>query len=251
MGFSFSWSTFFVETVNFLVLVWLLTRFFYQPVLRTIAAREAKIKAELSHAADSEAKAVALTQRYETRLADWESEKAQLRERFEEDLAALRARREAELKDTLERERLVAEAAARSRERDEQRRLWQRCADDATGFAARLLSRVASPALEESLVAAAAEDLGTLSVQNQTLLRSGMNGKATATIATRYALPPQARAHIAEALRTALGTTPALTFREDEALVAGIRIELGSATVDANLSSELRWFAQTERDAES
>ncbi|HTX02273.1 MAG TPA: hypothetical protein VMD07_01230, partial [Candidatus Acidoferrales bacterium] len=68
---GFSWSTFFVESINFLILIWLLTRFLYQPVTRTVAARERHITDELKRASDTQAKADELTRHYESRLADW------------------------------------------------------------------------------------------------------------------------------------------------------------------------------------
>ena len=40
---SFSWSTFALQAVNFLVLVWLLRRFLFKPVGAIVAERKAEI----------------------------------------------------------------------------------------------------------------------------------------------------------------------------------------------------------------
>jgi len=246
MGFGFSWSTFVVEIVNFLILVWLLTRFFYQPVLRTIAARENKIKEELSRAKDAQTEAANLTKRYEARLSDWEQEKASLRERFDAELASLRTTRENELQQALERERQQAAVAAAMKERDEQRRLWQQSARDASRFAARLLSRIASPSLEQRLIEVTAQDLQALPAEQKAVLASAANGKADATVISRYTLDDAERAMIAAALDRCLGKTPSLAFKLDDTLVAGLRIEVGTATIDANVGAELAWFTQAE-----
>lgn len=246
MGFGFSWSTFFVEIVNFLILVWLLTRFFYQPVVRAIAAREEKIKDELSRAERAQTEAANLTKRYEARLSDWEKEKAQLRERFDSELAAVRTARENELQEILEKERRQAAVAAAMKERDERRRLWQQSARDAGTFAARFLSRVASPSLEQRLVEVTAEDLRALPVEQRATLANAANGKIAATVISRYALEEDERTTIATALEICLGKMPALTFKLDETLIAGLRIEVGTATIDANVGAELAWFTQTE-----
>ena len=47
------WFTVIAQVINFLILVWLLKRFLYKPVLNAIAEREKKIAAQLS---DAEAK---------------------------------------------------------------------------------------------------------------------------------------------------------------------------------------------------
>ena len=40
---GFDWSTFVLEIVNFLILVYLLKRFLYQPILHAIEAREQRV----------------------------------------------------------------------------------------------------------------------------------------------------------------------------------------------------------------
>jgi F-type H+-transporting ATPase subunit b len=53
------WFTVGAQAVNFLILVWLLKRFLYRPVLAAIDAREKKIAAQLADAAQREARAQA------------------------------------------------------------------------------------------------------------------------------------------------------------------------------------------------
>src|ERR1700722_16018369 len=51
------WFTAGAQAVNFLILVWLLKRFLYKPVLAAIDAREKKIADELQHAAAAQSQA--------------------------------------------------------------------------------------------------------------------------------------------------------------------------------------------------
>ena len=51
------WFTVGAQLLNFIILVWLMKRFLYQPVLDAIAAREQKIAAELADAAATKAEA--------------------------------------------------------------------------------------------------------------------------------------------------------------------------------------------------
>ncbi len=46
-----NWTTFALEIVNFLILVWILKRFLYKPVLEAIARRKTAIDKTLSDAA--------------------------------------------------------------------------------------------------------------------------------------------------------------------------------------------------------
>ena len=73
------WTTFVLEVINFLVLVWILRRYLYRPVLNTLAARKAGIERVLAEAKEAEERASALKGQFESRLADWEQEKAAAR----------------------------------------------------------------------------------------------------------------------------------------------------------------------------
>ena len=53
----FDWSTFALQTVNFAILVWLLHRFLYRPVLRLVDARRAEIDQQFAAARVAETKA--------------------------------------------------------------------------------------------------------------------------------------------------------------------------------------------------
>ena len=44
------WSTFILEIINFLILVWILKRFLYRPILEVIARRREGVEKTLSEA---------------------------------------------------------------------------------------------------------------------------------------------------------------------------------------------------------
>ena len=50
---GFSWTTFLAQIVNLFVLVWLLKRFLYQPIVDTIAKRQKYIEDKVKKAADA------------------------------------------------------------------------------------------------------------------------------------------------------------------------------------------------------
>ena len=54
----FDWSTLALQTVNFAILVWLLHRFLYKPVLRMIDARRAEVEKQYADAKTAEAEAM-------------------------------------------------------------------------------------------------------------------------------------------------------------------------------------------------
>ena len=167
-----SWPTFFLEIVNFLVLVWLLKRFLYKPVLEAIAQRKAAIDKTLSDAQSKEAGAQALAQQYQNRLADWENEKAKLRAGVTEEIGAQRAQMMTALENSLKEEREKARVLEDRRLNELQDKAEEAGIARGVQFTARLLARVAGPELEARLVALAVEDLPLLSNEQIEALRS-------------------------------------------------------------------------------
>ncbi len=241
---GFSWSTFLIQILNFVVLVWILTRFLYQPVTRAIVARQKAIRDELRRADEVKKQSEALSRQYESRLADWGREKAQLKAAFDKELSDERATRETELRASLQREREQAEAAAHAREQETARRLQRQAVQDAAQFCARLLSRVASPELESRLVDAAIADMQSLSGDHRASLSRAFDGRTEVVVTTRYPLDEVHRATLTNVLARCLGRAPQPRFEQSDALVAGLRVDLGTMTLEGSLAGELRWFTQ-------
>src|SRR5574343_2081822 len=98
---QFDWTTFVLEMLNFLVLVWILQRFLYKPVLSMLDARQQRIKDESARAAQLQNEAEALRKQYEQRLADWQQQQEEMRRQLEEELNQLRNNALESLKQTL------------------------------------------------------------------------------------------------------------------------------------------------------
>ena len=62
---EFDWTTFTLEIINFLILVWILKRFLYRPILDVIAKRRAGIEKTLADAQRIETEAIEIKQQNE------------------------------------------------------------------------------------------------------------------------------------------------------------------------------------------
>ncbi len=239
-----NWSTFALEILNFLVLVWILKRFLYRPVLGVIARRRAGIEKSLADARAMRDEAQALRSRYEGRLAEWERERQEAQAALARELEQERTRAKAQLKSELERERDQARAAQARREAELRRTLEAQALEQASRFAARLLQAVAGPELEARLAALAVEELARLDTERRAALREQW-GEAPEAIVVRsaYPLDPRHRQGLERTLRTVTGLTVPVRHEQDKALLAGLRIEIGPWVLGANLADELQAFA--------
>ena len=99
-----SWSTFLLEIVNFLILIWILKHFLYQPVLDIIARRRADIEKRLADARQLNGTAQELKSEFENRLADWGVEREKERDALARELNEERKRRLGEMQELLAQE---------------------------------------------------------------------------------------------------------------------------------------------------
>lgn len=245
---QFDWTTFALEIVNFLVLIWLLERLLYKPVLSAISGRRAEIQKTLAEAERLRKEAQAIREQYERRQADWGREKEAARNRMLEEVNAERVRLLAELQASLDQEREKARALDERRLSELTRQLEDSAISQGAQFASRLLSRLASPELEGKLVDVAVADLGRLSDERRQAIRSACaQTEAPVVVSSAYALNQRQRESLTESVQLLLGRTVICEWREDPKLLAGIRISLGPWMLGANLQDELKYFSEAFR----
>jgi F-type H+-transporting ATPase subunit b len=241
---SFDWTTLALEVLNFLVLVWLLQRFLYRPVLAVIEQRRADDHKMVAAAQTLRDEAQALKAQYEAKLAHAAEDRDRALVKLEGEIAAERTHRLAAVEAQVAAERQRREVLeARDREQRNAERDRQAVALGAR-FATRLLDRLASPALEDKLVELTLADLQAIEPDQRTSLQATLdNPDVTVQVTTAHPLGAQGRASLSAALGTLTGRTLVPEFGEDPALKAGVCIRAGSWVLMANLRDELEFFS--------
>jgi F-type H+-transporting ATPase subunit b len=241
------WTTFILEILNFLVLVWILKRFLYRPVLDLLAARQQKIRETGEQAQRMRAEADAMRLQYESRLADWQRERENSRRELEEELAQIRTREMDDIKKALageeEKLRTRNEKLLAAREAE----LLRSAASQAYGEAALMLKRLASPELTQRIAGVFLEDLAALPENERSVLKkaaAALKEKDTIRIVSAHALSSSILAGIETSLSAACGKTLQAVYAEDPALIAGLRAIVGECELHANLADELKFFSR-------
>jgi F-type H+-transporting ATPase subunit b len=242
------WSTFALEIINFLVLVWLLKRLLYKPVLSAIVKRKADIQRTLSDAETVRKEAQGLREQYEHRQAEWGQEKEKARSQMLEEVNTERVRLLAALRSSLEQEREKARALEERRLNELTRQVEDAAIAQGGEFAARLLSRFASPELEARLVEMIIEDLRELPEERRQAIRTACaKADASVIVSSAHVLGQSQRESLTGAVQLLLDRAVHCEWREDANLLAGIRLSLGPWMLGANLQDELKFFTEALR----
>jgi F-type H+-transporting ATPase subunit b len=226
------WWTLALQAVNFLVLVWLLQRFLYKPVLAVIERRKALAAEAFDDAAQSKAAA-------DTEREALEAERAGLAQEHQ-GLAR-------EMHETLESERKAVLAAAREEAEEllesaradieqERRRaldaLRVEVAQLASDLASTVLAQVGiSPAVQNrELLGRVDASLATLAQTERERLRGDLQAPGSAlTVVSARGLSPQEQAGWRSMLSRHLGDGAEVIFAEDPALLGGVELRFPHA----------------------
>lgn len=227
-----------LQTVNILVLVWLLAHFLFRPVAAVIAARRNAADKLL---ADAEVQ----RQKASDQAASVTRERGQLAAEGQRILEAARAAAAAERATLLQQ---AADAAARLQTDAQQaisrdRRIMQEAlerdaADLAVTIATRLLQRVPPRELNRAFIDILAESVA---------MHPARARLARADLELKSAIPldDAAQSDTRAILSQALGAPPRINFRSDPTLLAGIELA-GPSTLIRN-----SWRADLERITQS
>jgi len=241
-----NWTTFVLEILNFLVLVWLLKHFLYKPVKGVIERRREGIEAQLQQAEEKQQQAESLREQYENRLNEWEQEREAARQKLQKEIDEERRRRLEAVQQEVAAEREKEEVLARRQLQEQQRKNEVQALEQGARFVSRLLEAIASPAVQERLFAHLLQELEQLPPAQRDALQSAVNNDRPepVEVLSAYPLSEQQQEQLQQKLASRVPQHPLhCEFHQDRKLIAGLRITVGPWVMHANLHDELKTFA--------
>lgn len=237
------WTTFFLEALNFLILVWILKRFLYLPILDVIAQRQTRIEGTLANAKKIQDEALELKTQNEQQLKEWDIKQEAAQMKLTEEINVKRDRMMADLAADIERERERNAALEEVRHQGWLRSTENKALVLASQFSASLLSRLASTELDAKLFDILLEDLQKLTLEETApLIEAADRNEIRIHVASAFPLPSDRRTQLVETLTKLVGKILHAEFSEDPSLLSGIKVSVGPWVLHANLRDELAFF---------
>lgn len=234
------WFTVGAQLLNFVVLVFLLNRFLFKPILAAIDAREQRINAEL---ADADAKKVeAVTERatFQHKNEELDQQRATLLTRATDDANTERVRLVAQARVDADTAALKRQEALRRELADLSDSMAQRAQHEVFAIARRTLGDLASVDLE---ALAAAEFIRRLEVLTEparaALARPGAKSPEPALIRSAFDLPEAERTAIRAALANVFVVEVEVRFETAPELVSGIELVANGQKLAWNIAAYL------------
>jgi F-type H+-transporting ATPase subunit b len=229
------WQTLALQTVNVLILIWILSRFLFRPVMAIIEERRAAAAKLLDDAEATKRQAIAAREAAEAETAKIAAGRDEALRRAAADAETQRAAALAAARAEVERLRAGGEAEMLGARAAEASAASDRAARLAVDIASKVLARLPDSARVDGFIDGLAEALASLPEAS----RDGIDGAGEPQLTAARALTPEEAQSCRAALARALGRPLDFVVATDPDLIAGLELETPHAVVRNSLRSDL------------
>lgn len=232
------WFTVVAQIANFLILVWLLKRFLYQPILQAIDAREKRIATQLADAQQTATAAQQQQAEFQRKNAEFDQQRAAL---FAESNAAAQAERQTLLTAARTEADALRDQFRQSLQNEQrvlQQEILQRTQQQVFELTRKTLADLADAPLEQQIIAVFLRRLGELTDTERAQLQTGKP-----IVHSAFALTAAQQANITAALENQVGgisaAHPPVQFLTDPDCISGIALTVDGYKLAWSVASYL------------
>lgn len=235
------WLTVAAQIANFLVLIWLLQRFLYRPITEAMARREARIEERLGDAKSRRKEAEDEAEKLRKEREELEASRQEMLEDARVEADDLKQRLEQEIRDEVAQKRenwheMLEEERADFVE-DMQRKAGHKVLD----IAGQLVAEFTASGLDDRIAQGFVDELNDLGVDTREKMAAAAEGADDpALVETATALDTAARRKITRAIHDEFETDIEVDYREDDAVLLGVRLTIGEQTVEWSAARHLK-----------
>ncbi|HKK80502.1 MAG TPA: hypothetical protein VJ933_12780 [Phaeodactylibacter sp.] len=222
------WFTVVAQILNFLILVWLLKRFLYKPVLKAVKQREERINHQLQEAEATMEKAEEERQAFRQKKEQFEATRAGKLEEVAEEARKSRQRLLAEARDEAAALRSQLIESVRDEKKTLDREISKRMQAEIFAISRKLLRDLASAELEEQVVRTFVKRLRDIDGAEREHLAEALGRHSEAVVVrSAFELPEAQEREIALAVEKLAGEKLPCRFETTADKILGIELTAG------------------------
>jgi F-type H+-transporting ATPase subunit b len=241
-----NWFTFIAQIINFLILVWLLKRYLYKPILDAIDEREKRIASQLDEAEASKAEAKREKDEFRQKNEEFEKQKGEM-------LGKVVAESEEKRQRLLEKARTEANSLhlkldeeLKETRQNMNQEVAQKIRQEVIAISRKTLSDLASMTLEEQTANIFIKRLNELNdEQKKQFISAFKSGSNPIMIRSAFELPNKIQSEIQESVKRILGTKPEFQFSKMPDLICGIDLMTNGYKLEWSLLEYLNSLEKT------
>lgn len=225
------WFTVAAQALNFIVLVWLLKRFLYGPILHAVDAREKRIAAALADADAKRSEAQRERDEFGRKIEAFDAQRAAMLRKATDEVEAERQRLLGAVRKEADASSARRKEALRSDAQNLDRTLRRRTQEEVFSIARKALVDLASTTLEQRMTEVFVQRLRALDDASRTAFAAALQPSGTALVRTAFDLPTESRTAVQAALRESFSAQLSVRFETAPELVSGIEVSANGQKV--------------------
>ena len=219
------WFTVGAQVLNFLILVWLLKRFLYKPILHAIDARERRIATELADADAKKAEAKKERDEFQHKNEEFDQQRAALLNQATDEAKAERQRLLDESRQAADGLRAKRQDALKREQQSLNDEITRRAREEVFAIARKTLTDLAGTSLEERMSEVFTRRLRELNNEAKECLAKALKASSDPVLVrSAFDLPAEQRAAIQDAINETFSTEIHVRFETAPDLVSGIEL---------------------------
>lgn len=242
----FDWFTVGAQTLNFLILVWLMKRFLYKPILDAIDAREKRIALALADAAAKQAEAQKERDEFHKKNEAFDLQRNELLSQARDEIKTERQRLLDETRQAADALRVKRQDALASELQNLHQDIARRSREEVFAIAQKVLTDLAGTTLEERMGEVFTRRLreldDTAKAGLATALKTASN---TVQVRSAFELPPAQRAAMQRALDETFSSDIQIRFDTTPDVISGIELTANGWKVAWNIADFLASLEQS------
>ncbi len=234
------WFTVGAQALNFLILVWLLKRYLYKPILDAIDAREKRIAKELADADAKKAEAKRESDEYKHKNDEFDQQRAALLHKATDEVRAERQRMLGEARQAADALSAKRQETLREDARNLSKAISSRTQQEVFAITRKALTDLTTTSLEERLSEVFIRRLREMDDKAKAILGEALKTSAEpAHLRSAFELPAEQRITIQNALNETYSAEVHVRFETAPDLVCGIELTTNGQKIAWSISDYL------------
>jgi F-type H+-transporting ATPase subunit b len=239
------WFTVSAQAVNFLILVWLLKRFLYKPILDAIDAREARIAAELADADAKRADAKRERDEFEQKNQTFDQQRGAMLTKATDEANSERQRLMSDARNAAETRRVTREESLHREHAALRHEVTGRTQEEVFAVARRTLTDLADVSLEEKVTEVFIKKLQQLDAEAKSDFTGTSDTEQTEmSVRSAFDLPSPQRTALQDAINQAFSAQVKLTFETVPEVISGIEMTCSGRRISWSITGYLTLMEQ-------
>jgi F-type H+-transporting ATPase subunit b len=220
-----NWFTVIAQVLNFLILVWLLKRFLYKPILKAIDERENKIAGQIKDADAKDALAKKEQSKFEKKNETFDKEKKELMDKAIAETNEERQKLLEIARNEASDLRTKLEKSLKEMQENLSRNIALKTQEEVFAIARKTLADLASHSLEEQSTNIFIKRLNeSTNKEKKQFVETFKTGSDPILVQSAFDLPEKQQADIKNAVNKILGAETRFKFKTTPELVSGIEL---------------------------